>query len=64
VVGAKDRLFVKLVKVVGGWLWHSDRIDSRTYVVLGYYLGEFIGEKMKGEMGYMAGEVVLIALCG
>jgi hypothetical protein len=45
-------------------LWRSDRIDNRMEVILGYCLGEFVDEKVKGTMGNMAGGVVSTTLCG
>jgi hypothetical protein len=55
---AVGKLFAESEKAEGGWLWLSDRIDNRTEVVLGYCLGEFVVERVKGRMGSIAGEVV------
>jgi hypothetical protein len=56
-----DTLFGGLTKDGGGWLWHSDKIDNRTEVVLGYCLGGFV-ERAKGSMGNIVGEVVPTAI--
>jgi hypothetical protein len=47
----------------GAWLWHSDRIDSRMGVVLGYCLGDLVEEIVTCKMGNIAGDMVPTALC-
>jgi hypothetical protein len=58
-----DMLFIELAKVGGAWLWHSDRIDSRMGVVLGYCLGDLVEEIVTCKMGNIAGDMVPTALC-
>jgi hypothetical protein len=64
VVMAKVMLFVVLAKVDGDWLWHNDRTNCRTKVVLGYCLNEFVEGKVKVMTASMVGEMVVTALYG
>jgi hypothetical protein len=50
-----------MMKVVCGWLWHNDRIDSRSEVVLGC-LGKLARRIVNDMMGSMVDETVTIAL--
>jgi hypothetical protein len=69
---ALDKLFKKLMEETlfggsanagGGWLWRSDKIDSKTEVVIGYCLGGFV-ERANDRMANTFGEVELTAWCG
>jgi hypothetical protein len=53
---------VELTKVVGDWLWHSDRIGNKLKLGLGC-LDEFVVERAKGRLENIGGEAELIAWC-
>jgi hypothetical protein len=52
----KGMLFVELMKAMGGWLWHNDRIDKRPELVLDL-LGGLVAKTAKGKMENIAGGV-------
>jgi hypothetical protein len=51
----EDKLFVKLAKAGGGWLWHNDRIDKKLELVPGCCFGGFVGHREKGRMRSIIG---------
>jgi hypothetical protein len=58
----KGILFVELMKAMGGWLWHNDRIDKRPELVIDL-LGGLVAKTAKGKMENIAGGVGRTAWC-
>jgi hypothetical protein len=54
---------VELVKVVDGWLWHSDMTHNKAKLELGYF-GSLVVERAKGRMENIVGGEEPIAWCG
>jgi hypothetical protein len=50
----EDILFVKLMKVVDGWLWRSDITGNRLGLGLGCF-GKLVVGNVKGKMENIAG---------
>jgi hypothetical protein len=60
---AEGMLFAELIKDVGDWLRHSDRISNRPEFGLGCLDNSAMG-RMKGKMESTCYEAKIIALCG
>jgi hypothetical protein len=60
---AEGMLFVELVKAMGGWWWHSGRIDNKPEFSPGYFSG-LVAERAKGRIENIGGEAEPTTLCG
>jgi hypothetical protein len=56
-------LSVELTGIVDGWLWHNDKIDSMSEVVLDWF-GRLVVKKVKDKMVSTAGGEGFVDWCG
>jgi hypothetical protein len=56
-------LSVELTGIVDGWLWHNDKIDSMSEVVLDWF-GRLVVKKVKDKMVSIAGGEGFVDWCG